>query len=90
MQVAPDVNAEPDILLIGGGLANGLLLLRLSQLRPDLDVRMVEAGDTLGGVHTWSFFETDLTPAQNAWIAGPATTFAFPVTPGGSRPAIAA
>jgi lycopene beta-cyclase len=60
---------EPDLLLIGGGLANGLLALRLSQLRPDLDVRIVEAADALGGVHTWSFFESDLTPAQHAWTA---------------------
>lgn len=57
-----------DLLLIGGGLANGLLALRLSQVRPDLDVRIVEATETLGGVHTWSFFEGDLTAAQHGWI----------------------
>lgn len=61
--------SETDLLLIGGGLANGLLALRLSQLRPELTVAIVEAGDTLGGVHTWSFFETDLSEAQRAWIA---------------------
>lgn len=61
--------SEIDLLLIGGGLANGLLALRLSQLRPELNVVIVEAGDTLGGVHTWSFFDTDLTDAQKAWIA---------------------
>ena len=64
----PDASG-PDLLLIGGGLANGLIALRLSQLRPELDVRIVESADRLGGMHTWSFFETDLTPAQHAWIA---------------------
>lgn len=59
----------PDLLLVGGGLANGLLALRLSQVRPDLDVRILEAGEVLGGIHTWSFFESDLTQAQRAWIA---------------------
>lgn len=59
----------PDLLLVGGGLANGLLALRLSQVRPDLDVRVVEGADRLGGVHTWSFFDADLTEAQQAWIA---------------------
>lgn len=59
----------PDLLLVGGGLANGLLALRLSQVRPDLDVRIVEGADRLGGVHTWSFFDADLTEAQQAWIA---------------------
>lgn len=68
MQAAPADIAAPDLLLLGGGLANGLLALRLSQLRPELDVRIVEAADRLGGVHTWSFFETDLTPTQRAWI----------------------
>jgi lycopene beta-cyclase len=60
---------DPDLLLVGGGLANGLLALRLAQVRPDLDVRIVEGSDRLGGVHTWSFFDADLTAAQQAWIA---------------------
>lgn len=58
----------PDLVLVGGGLANGLIALRLAQRRPDLDVRIVEASDRLGGEHTWSFFESDLTVEQRAWI----------------------
>ena len=69
MQADAFDTSGPDLLLIGGGLANGLLALRLSQTCPELDVRIVEAADSLGGVHTWSFFENDLTAAQNAWIA---------------------
>lgn len=68
MQADAFDTSGPDLLLIGGGLANGLLALRLSQVRPDLDVRIVEAADTLGGVHTWSFFDSDLTASQQAWI----------------------
>ena len=64
--VVPD--REPDLLLVGGGLANGLLAWRLSQLRPELDVRIVESESALGGMHTWSFFETDLTPDQRDWL----------------------
>lgn len=67
----------PELLLVGGGLANGLLALRLSQVRPDLDVRIVEGGDRLGGVHTWSFFDADLTEAQQAWI-GPLIVHRWP------------
>ena len=69
MQAEAFDNDGPDLLLIGGGLANGLLALHLAQTRPDLDVRIVEAADRLGGVHTWSFFESDLTASQQAWIA---------------------
>ena len=29
---------------------------------------VLESGNTLGGNHTWSFFPTDLTKAQSAWI----------------------
>ena len=56
-----------DIILAGGGLANGLTALRLAALRPELRVAIVEAGDGLGGNHTWSSFEADVTPAQVAW-----------------------
>ena len=64
----PAEDQRQDLLLVGGGLANGLIAFRLSQVRPDLNVLILEAGERLGGVHTWSFFETDLTPEQAAWI----------------------
>ena len=56
-----------DIVLVGGGLANGLVALRLSQLRPDVSIAVVEAGNRIGGNHIWSSFEQDLSPAQRAW-----------------------
>jgi lycopene beta-cyclase len=58
-----------DVILAGGGLANGLIALRLRQLRPELRVGLVERGPTLGGNHTWSFHSTDLDPAELDWIS---------------------
>lgn len=58
-----------DIILVGGGLANGLIADRLSALRPELRILVVEQGATLGGNHTWSFHDTDITAAQHAWLA---------------------
>ena len=58
-----------DVMLAGAGLANGLIAWRLHQQRPDLKVLLLEQGDRLGGNHTWSFHEADLTPAQHAWLA---------------------
>jgi lycopene beta-cyclase len=58
-----------DLLLLGGGLANGLIAWRLAALRPELKILLVEKGSTLGGNHTWSFYDKDVTPAQLAWLA---------------------
>lgn len=58
-----------DLILIGGGLANSLIAWRLQSLRPALRILLVEKGATLGGNHTWSFYQRDLTAAQHAWIA---------------------
>ncbi len=51
-----------DYILVGGGLANGLLALALRQYQPRTRVAMVEAADRLGGNHTWSFHEADVPP----------------------------
>lgn len=58
-----------DLILVGGGLANGLIAWRLRQLQPQLKVLLLEAGAEPGGNHTWSFHQDDLTLAQHAWIA---------------------
>lgn len=57
-----------DLILVGGGLANGLLAWRLLQTRPDVAFVVIEAGPTLGGNHTWSFHGTDVTRAQLEWL----------------------
>lgn len=57
-----------DLVLVGGGLANGLIAARLAAQRPDVRLLLLEAGDALGGDHTWSFHSTDVTPAQLDWL----------------------
>jgi lycopene beta-cyclase len=66
---AYDELVDFDIILAGGGLANGLIALRLAQLRPALRVAIVESGEILGGNHTWSSFASDLTAGQREWTA---------------------
>jgi lycopene beta-cyclase len=56
-----------DIVLVGGGLANGLIALRLSQLRPEISVAIVEGGSRVGGNHIWSSFDDDLSSEQRDW-----------------------
>lgn len=57
-----------DLILVGGGLANGLLAYRLAQLRPDLPLLVIEGEAQPGGNHTWSFHESDLTSSEAAWL----------------------
>lgn len=52
-----------DIAIVGGGLAGGLTALALARLRPDVTVRILEAGAAPGGNHRWSWFDSDLTEA---------------------------
>ncbi|WP_234484136.1 lycopene beta-cyclase CrtY [Noviherbaspirillum pedocola] len=66
-----------DLLLIGGGLANGLIAWRLKMRHPEMRILLVEKDGALGGNHTWSFYGDDLTPEQQAWIA-PLVTHAWP------------
>jgi len=58
-----------DVILVGSGLANGLIAWRLRQCRPELDVLCIDQAPTLGGSHTWSFHEGDLSLRQQQWIA---------------------
>ena len=58
-----------DLILVGGGLANGLIAWRLRSERPALKVLLLEGGARIGGNHTWSFHDSDLDAAQRAWLA---------------------
>jgi lycopene beta-cyclase len=58
-----------DLILAGGGLANGLIAWRLAQQRPELRILLLEQSEQLGGNHTWSFHDSDLDAGQLAWIA---------------------
>lgn len=58
-----------DIAIVGGGLAGGLIALALRRARPEMAVRLYEAGDMLGGNHRWSWFDSDLDAAGRALLA---------------------
>lgn len=66
-----------DLILAGGGLANGLIAWHLSHRRPELRVLMLEAQTRPGGNHTWSFHQDDLTPDQHRWLA-PLVSYRWP------------
>ena len=66
--VAGDAEAA-DVVVVGGGLAGGLVAWRLRQRCPGLRFVVVDRAATLGGNHTWSFHDGDVSPAQAAWLA---------------------
>ncbi|WP_174298502.1 lycopene beta-cyclase CrtY [Sphingomonas bacterium] len=53
-----------DLAILGGGLAGGLIALAVAARRPAATIRLVEANDTLGGNHVWSFFGADVSRAH--------------------------
>jgi lycopene beta-cyclase len=66
-----------DLAIVGGGLAGALIALALRAHRPDVDVRLIEAGETFGGNHLWSFFGSDVGAAERAVLA-PVVAHAWP------------
>lgn len=58
-----------DCVIVGGGLAGGLIALALHRARPELRIAVVEAGRTFGGNHRWSWFDSDLTDEGRALLA---------------------
>ena len=63
-----DVN-DWDLILVGAGLANGLIAWRLATERATLRILVLEQAASMGGNHTWSFHDSDLTADQRAWVA---------------------
>lgn len=59
-----------DMILVGGGLANGLIALAVAASDPGRRMLMIDdsGGESAGG-HTWSFHDTDLDAHQRRWIA---------------------
>ena len=49
-----------DLAIVGGGLAGGLLALAVHRADPSRSVALIEAGESFGGNHRWSWFEGDL------------------------------
>lgn len=58
---------EFDLILIGAGLANGLIALGLLHARPQMRIALIEAGE-IGGNHTWCFQESDVPAHALPWL----------------------
>ena len=65
-----------DLAIVGGGLAGGLIALALAKKRPGLDVRIVDAAETIGGNHLWSFFSSDVADSDR-WIVAPLVSYGW-------------
>lgn len=57
-----------DLVLVGGGLQNGLIALACLDARPQARVLIMERGPALGGNHTWSFHVESLAPDVRRWF----------------------
>jgi lycopene beta-cyclase len=68
---------DPDIAILGGGLAGGLIALALARLRPELRVLVIERAEHFGGNHVWSCFESDVAPGD-AWLVEPLVAARWP------------
>lgn len=60
--------ARWDVVLVGGGLQNGLIALAILDARPDARVLLIERAPTLGGNHTWSFHEASVPAHARRWF----------------------
>ncbi|HYW16634.1 MAG TPA: lycopene beta-cyclase CrtY [Allosphingosinicella sp.] len=61
---------NPKLIVAGGGLAGCLVALALAQRRPDLDVLILDEGQSFGGNHIWSFFDGDV-EERDRWLIEP-------------------
>lgn len=67
---SPIKDIATDIVILGGGLAGGLIALALNARRPEISVKLIERDHRFGGHHVWSFFASDVA-AQDAWLVEP-------------------
>lgn len=63
-------SAIHDVVIVGGGLAGGLIALALHRHAPGCRFVVIEAGRSFGGHHRWSWFETDIRPKARGLMAG--------------------
>jgi len=65
------------VIIAGGGLSGCLAALALASRRPEVEILLIECGETFGGNHTWSFFDTDIEPGS-AWVLDGIPTVRWP------------
>ncbi len=56
------------LVLVGAGLANGLVAQRLSRLPNPPSITIIEGSTAPFGEHTWSFHSADVTASDRAWL----------------------
>lgn len=61
--------SKAPLIIVGGGLAGSLAALALAERRPNVPVLLLEAGETFGGNHTWSYFGSDVPPGMQELVA---------------------
>src|SRR6476660_8838941 len=57
-----------DVVLVGGGLQNGLIALAALRRNPKLRVAMVERDARPGGNHTWCLHAADVPASAKAYV----------------------
>lgn len=60
--------SDNSLIICGGGLWGGLLSYRLNQLNPAKTLKLYEKQAFLGGNHTWSFHESDVSKEALEWL----------------------
>jgi lycopene beta-cyclase len=66
-----------DVAIVGAGLAGGLAALAIRAKHPDLDLRLIDGADRVGGNHVWSLFGSDIARADR-WIVTPLIEKSWP------------
>jgi lycopene beta-cyclase len=61
---------EDRLIIAGGGLSGCFAALALAKLRQNVPILLLESGQSFGGNHTWSFFETDV-QEDARWLVDP-------------------
>src|SRR4029077_14651410 len=64
----PPVKDRFDLLLVGGGLQNGLIALKTLHAHPHARLALVEAQASLGGNHTWCVHAADVPERARVWF----------------------
>src|SRR5262245_10523728 len=57
-----------DLVLVGGGLQNGLIALACLQRNPALRIALIERDRALGGNHTWALHPLDVPQAARPFV----------------------
>lgn len=58
-----------DIVFVGAGLANCLIAARIAERRGRVRVLLLEAGESVGGNHSWSYHSSDFGRMQHAFLS---------------------